>query len=134
MLQPKTLKALAMEIIIDVEIPSNEAPHRIHHDICTLQQIKKLREEEEYEMNKIKMLVKQREKTEWEGERYAWDGFDEKSKYCFELCYQMDVKIEESVKRVNEIHVEVNINLTPLPKEYHSIDFDRNVKEYNIDG
>ena len=46
----------------------------------------------------------------------------------------MDVKIEESVKRVNEIHVEVNINLTPLPKEYHSIDFDRNVKEYNIDG
>ena len=134
MLQPKTLKALSMEIIIDVEIPSNEAPHHIHHDICTLQQIKKLREEEEYEMNKINMLVKQKEKTEWEGDRYAWDGFDEKSKYCFELCYQMDVKIEESVKRVNEIHVEVNINLTPLPKEYHSIDFDRNVKEYNIDG
>ena len=60
MLQPKTLKALAMEIIIDVEIPSNEAPHHIHHDICTLQQIKKLREEKEYEIKKINTLVKQK--------------------------------------------------------------------------
>ena len=133
MFHPNTLKTLAMQIIIDDEIPSNEVPQNIHHDICTLQQIKKLREEEEYEIKKVNILTKKEEKTEWEGDRYAWDGFDEKSKYCYELCYQMNVEIGESVKRVKEIHMEVNKNLTSLSKEYHSIEFDRNVIEYNID-
>ena len=117
MLHPKTLKAFTIQIIIDAEIPSNEIPHHIHHDIRTIQQIKKMREEEEYEIKKINMLVKHKEKNEWEGDIYAWDGLDEKRKYYHELCYQMIVEIGESEKRVKEIHVEVKKNLTSLPKE-----------------
>ena len=82
-----------------------------------------MREEEEHEIKKINMLVKN---------RYAWDWLVEKKKIL--LCYKMKVEIGESAKKVKEIHVEVNKNLTSLPKEYHSIEFDRNVKEYNIDG